>query len=310
MKPRFNHNPFVYGINVPFMFKYLKDPYFITDKEGNTHDGMANGGGWHTTDNRIIENADVTHLRFAGDRETKWGRLGGGLRTARNIDYFGKNYPVYCGVEYGFVWPDELPEDKKIVPVRMFAHRYKRGEDKTITLFVAQGKIVDAKDEPAQDIGGIETLVKKYSEQPGFWIDPEGEIMSTNEIKSSIYQMTWFNEIVNAEEYSADAKQFIKILNEIGSPEWEYIPGFKRQLQNFISLKNMFNVNNELIRSHFVTSSIYKKVKNAMFRVINEQRGPEENKVDSEDWELFYKFIMNPSLATLTPPQFTVKTEK
>lgn len=292
MKKNFNHNPFVFGITVPFNGYYLKDPYFVTDKEGNIQDGTANGGGWHVLGNRIIENADVTHLRFAGDKESDWVRMSGGLRSTRNIEYFGKHYPTWCGNEYGFLYLDEIPEGYTAVPVKLFAYKNKKDPLAVPTIFVAQAKIV--KNEPDVKYGSVEDI-QQYVNHSAFWMDPNSSVLSSGEIMASIYQLARFNKTLIHKE--KESQRLIKLFEDVGIDELKYVSAFPYHLRHFCSNEERYSLTLRDNPVVFNTANIYLKdnaVSNVMWRFINDKRGPLTNKVDEPYWDELSKFILSP----------------
>lgn len=291
MKKNFNHNPFVVGVTVPINGWRFKNPYFVTDKSGNVFDGSPNGAGFHLLDNTIIEDKDVTHIRLAKAPESNLERVPGGWRIARDFDYFGTYYPVYCGEAYGFVWPDETPAGKVMIPVRLYAYRDKRDPFKTIKLIVAQAKLVDY--DPSARYPQISDL-NEYVNHPAFWMDPETQVMGHADIVSSIYQIARFkNNLVSYKE----ANELVALLESMGISAIKYIPGFYHHLIHFLRDKKYFTILLKENPDVFNTANVYLKVKpnnNVMIKLINERRGPETNKVDDPDWEHLSRFLLSP----------------
>lgn len=290
MKKNFNHSPFVCGIEVPLNGYRFKDPYFILNKDGSRHDAYPNGGGWSVNGGKIFEDEDVSHITLSGTAESSWERMTGGWRLARDIDYFGKNYPIWCGKEYGFLYPDEIPAGKVVVPVRMFAHRKKYTTE--ITLFVAQGKIVDfdkSTDYPTP------ANITPYLDHPAFWMDPNAEVMCSEEIILSMHYIECFKRTLIMDEN--DSKSLIKIFDDINIDAVSYVPNFSRHLKMYKENKVCIKTYPDVLRERFITANVYLKDNaktNEMSSFYNTRRSPEVNKVDSPDWDMFSKALIDP----------------
>lgn len=291
MKKHFNHNPFVFGVTVPFNGSRLKNPYFITDAGGEIHDAMPNGGGW-CIHNGIIEDADVTHVRLSGPKESKVETMTGGWRIARDIDYFGKNYPMYCGQVYGFLYPDEIPEGFIAVPVSLYAHKDKKDPLAVPTVFVAQAKIV--KKDPNVKYGSVEDI-QQYVNHPAFWMDPKSSVMSNDEIMASIYQLVRFNKTLIHKE--KESQRLIKLFEDVGIDELKYVSAFPYHLRLFCANEELYAIMLRDNPAAFNTANIYLKdnaVSNVMSKFINDRRAPLKDKVVSPEWEKLHKFILSP----------------
>lgn len=292
MKKLFNHNPFVFGMTVPFNGSRLKNPYFITDDSGEVHDAMPNCGGWCIA-NGIIEDANVTHVRLAGPKESKVETMTGGWRIARDIDYFGKHFPMWCGEEYGFRYPDEVPAGYTAVPVSLYAYKDKKDKLAVPTIFVAQAKIVKIKD-PAVKYGTVEDI-QQYVNHPAFWMDPNSSVLSNDEIVFSIHQLARFNKTLLHKE--KESQRLIKLFEDVGIDELKYVPGFPYHLRFFLANEESYS---QTLRDNpviFNTGNLYLKdnIKtNAMSRFINDRREPLKNKVDNNDWYILSDIILTP----------------
>ena len=290
MKKYFNHNPFVVGETVPLNGWRFKNPYLITDKGGNKQEGVPNGGGWHLPGGSIIEDSEVTHIQPIEAHEAKWHCMPGGWRVARDIRMFGKNYPIWCGKEYGFLYPDEIPAGKVVVPVRMFAYRKKYTTE--ITLFVAQGKIVDF--DKSTDYA-IPANITPYLDHPAFWMDPNAEIMCSEEIILSMHHIECFKRTLITNEN--DSKSLIKIFDDINIDAVSYVPNFSRHLKMYKENKVCIKTYPDVLRERFTTANVYLKDNaktNEMSSFYNRRRSPEVNKVDSPDWDMFSKALIDP----------------
>lgn len=292
MKKYFNHNPFVFGVTVPFNGSRLKNPYFVTDANGEVHDGMPNGGGWCLRSG-IIEDDDVTHVRLSGPKESKVETMTGGWRIARDIDYFGKSFPMWCGEEHGFLYPDEVPEGHTAVPVSLYAYKDKKDKLAIPTIFVAQAKIVKVED-PAVRYGTVEDI-QQYVNHPAFWMDPNSSVLSNDEIMFSIYQLARFNkELIHKER---DAKELIKLFEDLGIDELKYVPAFPYHLRDFVSNKELYSGRLRYKPEIFNTANTYLKDNaklNILSSYINSKRAPIRSKVEGSDWTRLSDFILDP----------------
>lgn len=218
MNKYFNHSPFVCNVWVPFNGHRFKNPYMIRTKEGKEMLAIPNGGAWCNEQSQWIEEADVTHIKALPDGEGPRRSMSGGWRVARDIEYFGPHFPVWCGEKDGFVWEDELSEGKQILPVRIQAYRNKRSEEKKIILFITEGLVVD-KDE---SIPTLESL-QRYVDIPGFWIEEDVEFLSHNETIMSIH---WAARFLDITARDSRAQEMIKFLAEVGMTPNKYLPLF------------------------------------------------------------------------------------
>lgn len=289
MKKNFNHNPFVVGETVAFNGSRFKNPYVIKITSGEHTEGTPNGGGWHLPNGSIVEDDEVTHIRPVGSHEPIFHCMPGGWRVARDIDYFGKNYPIWCGTEYGFLYPDEIPAGKIVVPVCMFAYRKKRTTE--ITLFVAQGKIVDFNE--STEYASLAN-VTPYLDHPAFWMDPNTEVMSSDEIISSMSHIKRFKNALLADE--KNSKELITIFEDANIDPVSYVPDFPLNLECYKKDKERLKIHPHYITEHFVTSNVYLKDNaktNEMSSFYNTRRSPEVNKVDGPNWVMFSKLLIN-----------------
>lgn len=196
MKLRFNHSPFITRVRVPFNGKRFKNKYSIVDKAGQFYFANPNGGAWNTHTNENIEDADVATVCAMNDSDKKYNGFTGGRRIARDIDYFGKTYPVYCDGK--FVYQDELPDNEVIIPIYCYAYRSKNDLSR-MWILPAVGKIVPA------DTNVLPTLadLEKYTKEPDiFWTIQKTEVLSPSEV---------INCLISYKEYLAFQKK---------EPEW------------------------------------------------------------------------------------------
>lgn len=293
MKKNFNHNPFVVGVSVPFNGCRFKNPYLITDKDGNKYEGVPNGGGWHVSNGSIIEDSEVKHIQPIEAHDAKWHCMPGGWRVARDIDMFGKNYPMWCGEEHGFLYPDEIPEGHTAIPVSLYAYKDKKDKLAVPTIFVAQAKIIKVEN-PSVRYGTVEDI-QQYVNHPAFWMDPNSSVLSNDEIMFSIYQLVRFNkELVHKER---DAKELIKLFEDLGIDELKYVPAFSCHLRHFVADKRFYADMLRNIPETFNTANTYLKdnaKSNLLSSYINSKRAPLRSKVEGPDWNILSDVILSP----------------
>lgn len=292
MKKNFNHNPFVVGQLVTFNGWRFKNPYLITDKDGNKQEGVPNGGGWHLPDGSIIEDSEVTHIQPIETHETEWYCMPGGWRIARDISMFGKDYPIWCGVEYGFLYPDEVPEGYIAVPVSLYAYKDEKDPLAVPIIFVAQAKIV--RNDSNVKYGSVEDI-QQYVNHSAFWMDPNSSVMANDEIIFSIYQLAHFNKTLIHKE--KESQRLIKLFDDVGIDELKYIPAFAYHLRLFCANEEQYAV---MLRDNpaiFNTANVYLKDNaktNVMAKFINDTRAPLKNKVDNTGWNILSDIILSP----------------
>jgi len=297
MKKRFNHSPFVVGETVSFNGKRLKNPYVIKTTSGTMMEASPNGGGWCLLNNTIAEDDEVVTVKLAGPTDTILERMTGGWRIARDIDYFGKEYPMWCGKEFGFLYPDEVPEGYIAIPVRVYAYRDKKNPETPVTLFVAQAKLVKTS---AVDNDSTLEIIRKYSELPGFWTDPNSSVMSHDEIYSSVIQLSWF--LDQRRLHPVQFPELIALLESHGIGPVDYVAGFEYHLRSFKrdqagyvhslgeNPKGFETMNPA--RSSSSSSDRY-------IRIVNQSRGPLTNEVDRENWRQLRDVLLLPNISDI-----------
>lgn len=292
MKKNFNHNPFVVGQFVPFNGWRFKNPYIIKTASGEVVEGIPNGGGWHLLNNTIVEDADVVKVKLAGPNDTILERMTGGWRVARDIDMFGKHYPMWCGVVYGFLYPDQVPEGYVAVPVSLYAYKDKKDPLAVPTIFVAQANIV--KKDPNVRYGSVDDI-QQYVNHPAFWMDPRSSVMSNDEIMASIYQLVRFNKTLVHKE--KESQRLIQLFEDVGIDELKYVAAFPHHLKLFCANEEHYAI---MLRDNpavFNTANIYLKdnaVSNVMSKFINDKRAPLKDKVTEPEWRRLHEFILSP----------------
>lgn len=296
MKRRFNHSPFVYGITVPNNNQRLKDPYYITLKKDDTIiDAYPNGGGWSASDNKIYEDEEVSHLSLCPPGESPIEIMTGGWRIHRDIDYFGKTYPMWCGKRYGFLYPDEVPEDHIAIPVRVYAWRDKKNPENTVTIFVAQANIVKAS---SVDEDITMEIIQEYSKLPGFWTDPSSHVLSHDEIYRSVVDLSRFLE--QQRTHPVQSAQLITLLESHGFTPVDYVSGFLYHLRLFERDQAAFAHSLSVDRKWFKSmnpSAPSAPYSNKFDKTKNSTRGPLPNEVDQEHWHLLRGVLLLPDIS-------------
>lgn len=212
-KRRFNHSPFISNVTVPFNGWRFKTEYVITDKTGLVVRGIPNGGAWCCANGIWIEDEDVVKVQTIADVDTTRFSFTGGWRVARDIDFFGKSYPIYCAGE--FIYPDELPEDKKIIPIIVYGYRNKRSPEK-MWLLTAVGEVVDVNDPRS----GIDTLGQYAQDPEHFWSVEDSEVMSPYEVMSTIKKYNQYLLLREDKEWFDKASA---LLEEISIEKYQWV---------------------------------------------------------------------------------------
>lgn len=181
MNKHFNHSPFVHSVWVPFNGQRFKVPYLIRTKSGEEMLGIPNGDAWYAN-NTWIEDKEITHIQSLPDGGRPCRVMSGSQRIERDIQYFGLDYPVYCGEKHGFVWEDELPEGKVLLPIRVYAFRNIYHPQKKVWLHVAQAYIVD-EDLVPFSLDSIRTCLQ----EDYFWTATDINVMNTDDIVQGMF---------------------------------------------------------------------------------------------------------------------------
>lgn len=206
-RSRINYSPFVHSQWVEFNGYRFKNPHMVRFKDGTELIAFPNGAAWGDDSNAWHEDAEITHIMALPDNVPGVGRqMHGGFRIARDIFHRGRKYPIWCGKEYGFIYEDQLPEGKQILPVHIQAYRSK-GIGQVTTLFVTQGVVVDA-----EKTVPVITDFKKYTQVPGFWYDENAEIMSENEL---VHAINWTAHYLKIKESNPVAVEVEAYLREV-----------------------------------------------------------------------------------------------
>lgn len=171
-KLKFNHSPFIFNVWVPLNGWRFKDPYYIRLKDGRELLAFPNGASWSDMSDNRYEDSEVTHIKLAEDGSMRRA-FTGGWRIARNIEYFGKDYPIYLTGYEGELWmdfkagfcdPSTITDEFKIHPTRMYAYRSKNDPEKKVYLIASEGVLVD-KSAPNPPFD----TVLNYIDNPDFW---------------------------------------------------------------------------------------------------------------------------------------------
>lgn len=295
-KNRFNHSPFVYGVWVEYNGWRFKNPYLIRTKDGKELMGVPNGGAWATEYDSWVEDADVTHIQVLKDNDPRAPRRGfsGGWRLARDIDYFGSRYPIWCGDEHGFVWPSELKPGQSIIPVSVVAHRNKKAPGK-ITLIVTKGIITAAKSD--HGLGWAVQAIK----YPGFWLDGDSEIMNNQEVIHGLHQVAKYEKLYY--ENPGLVAEYNNLLKSQGVPVHQQLYGFADFVNKYSNDRENFIRQFELhypfadrlnpIESRFSRKKTAAEEKRVV--MLNGLRGPLDTTVYSADMLSLSNFFANPT---------------
>lgn len=290
---RINYSPFVHSQWVEFNGYRFKNPHMVRLKDGTESPMFPNGGAWSGDGHEWIDDSEVTHIMALPDYYPNLGRqMPGGWRISRDILHRGTKFPVWCGPEYGFIYEDQLPEGKEILPVQIQAHRFK-GDNTRITLFVTQGLVVDISPYNPK----LEDF-KKYTEVPGFWYDPDIEVLSNDELVHSIH---WAYDYLRLKEQDPETvAELEKYLREVvGQKPNKYLPLFGFALKQWKTNKDEFCRQMETYEAH--TAKLKSISKNtltnaARIRMLNDLRGPKPDMTFDINMLKVSNFLKNPKV--------------
>lgn len=292
-KSRFNHSPFVHSVWVKFNGWRFKNPYLIRTKDGEEILAIPNGGAWCTEKNIWVEDADVTHIQALPDGVGPRRSFVGSWRIGRDIDYFGKKYPVWCGTKDGFVHYDEIPAGKAFLPVRFMAHRSKKYPEEKITFFITQAILVDASTNPPTLDG-----LTKYAALETFWDDDKLEIMSHNDLINAIHIHHRYLELCEANPTMT--QDLIDLFKEVGIPPKNYIHLFAYSLRRFgydhVDFRRQLEEEHLFMKTS--ADNITKAKSNAVVceTARNALRGPEYDQSFTIDMLELSNFLKNPAV--------------
>ena len=194
-KDKFNHSPFVFDVWVPFNGQRFKNTYLIRLKDGMEIEAQPNGGGWCAVNNAIYEDAEVDQVKLLRTPKSRNFHVGA-RRLQRDLEYFGKRYPVWC--EDKFIWPEELEVGFRISPTEVFGYRPK-GSDKVI-IMASRGLVV----EEGSNLPRLEDVID-YTIDPTFWWDDETVIMNNLDICNAIRYVHYHRKHIKENIQEAEA---------------------------------------------------------------------------------------------------------
>lgn len=171
----FNHNPFVTEVWVERQGWRFKDPYLVRLKDGTEIEGYPNGGGFSLSDNRIVEDEEVTHLKLLQNPDFRRA-FNGARKLVRQFEFFGTRYPAW--VDNRFVKLEDLPEGYRFEPVEVYAYRDK---EKNVKVLISKANIVE-------EHSGAPRLtdILEYANDPHFWWDEDSQILNHDDIQRAI----------------------------------------------------------------------------------------------------------------------------
>ena len=172
----FNHNPFVTEVWVERQGWRFKDPYMVRLKDGTEIEGYPNGGGFSLSNNRIVEDDEVTHLKLLQHPEFRRA-FDGARKLVRQFEFFGTRYPVW--VNDRFVKLEDLPAGYRFEPLEVYAYRDK---EKNIKVLISKANIVE-------EHSGAPRLtdILEYVKDPHFWWDDESQILNHDDVVRAIH---------------------------------------------------------------------------------------------------------------------------
>lgn len=187
----FNHNPFVTEVWVERHGWRFKDPYLVRLKDGTEIEGYPNGGGFSLSDNRIVEDDEVTHLKLLQNPGFRRA-FDGARKLVRQFEFFGTRYPVW--VNDRFVKQEDLPEGYRFEPLEVYAYRDKENNVKVI---ISKANIVE-------EHSGAPRLtdILEYTKDPHFWWDEGSQILNHADIQQAIRYVH-----MSREHYKADFEE-------------------------------------------------------------------------------------------------------
>ncbi|AEV89606.1 hypothetical protein OBP_169 [Pseudomonas phage OBP] len=297
-KQIWNHSPFVHSEWVEFTGLRFKNPYMLRLKDGRELPGYPNAGAWAVEYNAWIEDSEVTHIMPLPDNYPGLGRqMPGGFRIARDIEYFGKRYPVWCGTKDGFVRENQIPKGKEILPIRIMAYRDKKDTTKKVHLFVTQGLLVDIHPSNVS----LESM-QKYTEVPGFWPDDDVQVLSCDELVHCINNAAVYKQLESTEPLVPEITKYLREV--IGLTPQRYLPLFgfvvtqwKKDKEDFCRQLEMGMIVQDKVKDRMEQWRILEKpklTKTARAKLINLSRGPEVDKTFTIEMLEISNFLKNP----------------
>lgn len=239
----FNHNPFVTEVWVERHGWRFKDPYLVRLKDGTEIEGYPNGGGFSLSNNRIVEDDEVTHLKLLQNPEFRRA-FNGARKLVRQFEFFGTRYPVW--VQDRFVKLEDLPEGYRFEPTEVYAYRDK---EKNVKVMISKANIVE-------EHSGTPRLtdILEYAKDPHFWWDEESQILNHDDVMRGIHH------VHRAREHYAEDFEEAKWLDEFcmkhNLPNWKstraaMVPMLKQQGKE-VFIKAMSQVERPSVFSELV----------------------------------------------------------
>lgn len=217
MTTHFNHSPFVTGVWVDYNGQRFKDPYMIRLMDGTTMTAFPNADAWTTEGSVWYNDSEVDKVMLLPDGLGMRRGFTGAYRIQRNIEYFGKKYPVYLKDQQVFMKLEDVPADKRIIPHVVYIYRPKvqEGEHREFWIQVAVGELVD-KDAPGID---TESLMAYAQQMDVFAPDEAMVVIGPTDVLKGIENVIQYNS-VNAQ----DRELVIKLCQSHGISTKHYIP--------------------------------------------------------------------------------------
>lgn len=243
MSYKFTHSPFVFDAWVPFNGHRFKNTYMIRTRDGREFESFPNGGAWSQPNNEWLEDSEVLEIKLLSKPSGRDFHHGA-ARLKRDIEYFGRRYPVWCGDT--FVWEDELPPGFRISPTEVYGERITAEGETYTKLYVARGIIV-----PELSHHHRLTEIEGYAQDPLFWWDDSTKIFSHADICNGIHFVHLHRQHILEDKEMSDRVD--ELCNKLFKDKSEWVPlrhflvdlikqqGFdqvKANLQSAIMLQN------------------------------------------------------------------------
>lgn len=115
---RINYNTFVTGVWIPYNGWRVKSLHDIKLHDGTVLTQMRpNADAWSGSGG-YVKDDQVLSIRVVPDEERGKYEYAGKSRIERDIRYFGHSIPVWLEDEKRFLYPDEVPGGKFILPLQ------------------------------------------------------------------------------------------------------------------------------------------------------------------------------------------------
>ena len=146
---RINYNTFVTGVWIPYNGWRVKSLHDVKLRDGTIVPQLRpNAGSWYGS-KFDIKDDDVIAIRVVPDEERGRYEYTGDLRIERDIHYFGHSIPVWLEDEKRFIYPDEVPDGKFIIPLqqalwkRCFTKEGDEEESWEVIVLTVTGQLTD-----------------------------------------------------------------------------------------------------------------------------------------------------------------------